>query len=1599
MDPLIAYIDLEIDKDGRIADIGCYKSDGQEYHGNSIQRLYQMLDGVTFLCGHNIFNHDLGHLKIKEHIKVIDTLYFSPLLFPAKPYHAIVKDYKLDPGNNNNPFIDAVKTKELLEDELTAFQRLDTAMQYIFYVLLHKQPQFAAFFEFCGFTIEEQDVKQVILDKFHDVICINGALEALIHGRPIELAYALSLIAVNDRVSVFPPWLLKTYPQVQNCFHLLRNMPCLQGCSWCLQKLDPKTALKQWYNHSGFRSFGGEPLQEKAVKAAIEGKSLIAIFPTGGGKSITFQLPALMAGEAERGLTVIISPLQSLMKDQVDNLEEKGITDAVTINGLLDPIEKARSIERVQEGGANLLYISPESLRSNTIEKLLQGRHITRFVIDEAHCFSAWGQDFRVDYLYIGDFIRKLQMSKNLDYTIPVSCFTATAKQKVIDDIRKYFNNKLGLTLELFTTSSGRSNLEYQVITSNGDEKYKQLRDLLEVNHCPTIIYVSRTRKAEKLAERLNQDGFNANFYHGQMDSRLRVQHQEAFMKGKTDIMVATSAFGMGVDKSDVGMVIHYEISDSLENYIQEAGRAGRDENIKAKCFVLFDEEDLNKHFVLLNQTKLTIKEINQVWHAIKWLTKFRKQVSNSALEIARKAGWDDEVADMETRIITAVAALEDAGYLLRGNNSPRLYATGILTKTAQEAVDKINASHIFTEDEKINAVRVIKRLFSAKRSMEARDEEGESRIDYLADLLGLQKETVIRIVNLLRQEKILADSMDLKAFVKSNPTAENNAINLTARYIALEAYLLRLLKNKPILFHLKELNEKASSQLQYDITPAYIKTILNIWAIQGWIAKRRDDRDANYYWIEPKQSIEKLKDNLEQRRAFAGTIVRFLFEKAKYSAEEMGEEVLVEFSVLEAIQHFTKNNSLYERNVSFKDIENTLFYLSRIDAIQIEGGFMVLYQRLTIERKEENVQRRYKNDDYKKLEEYYNNKIQQIHIVGEYAQRMLRNYTGALQFVDDYFQLNYSSFLNKYFPGKKKHDITIKMTKRKFEEIYGGLSLEQSPVVNDNTNQYIVVAAGPGSGKTRVLVHKLASLLQFEDVKHDQLLMLTFSRAAVSEFKLRLQKLVGNAAYRLQIRTFHSFCFDLLGRMGDLQRAKDIIIEAANKIRSKEILLNRITKTVLVIDEAQDINQQEFELIKVLVEKNEDMRVILVGDDDQNIYEWRGASPECLLWFLNEKKAQKYTLLDNYRSKEEILALSNQFVTCIQNRLKEEPIISKMGKGGKVVITRYHSQSLIVPVIDHIVQTGLSGSTSVLTKTNEEAAMIAGLLIQNELPAKLVQSNEGFDLWNMQELRFFSNQISNARQKEPIVDPELFEQAIQKLKACFLHSPNLELVLKIIDRFGQEYQGRMYQSDWRHFLAESKFEDFYSAESDIIHVSTIHKAKGKEFDNVFLLLQNWYLNSEESKRLVYVAITRAKRFLSIHYDQRFFEHIKWPGIEHWENNKVYNKPDAISFVLTLEDVWLSYADRFSLQTVIERLLPGMKLDISLDEPGCSYNGMPLLRFSQKFCVALNNALSQGYEPVSVFIRYIVFWKTELGNEIQIVLPEIRLERREENER
>ena len=431
----IVYIDSEIGiDDKRIKDLGAIKNDRSSFHSPSLRDFYAFISDADFVCGHNIVHHDLAyltpHFEKPLRCEPVDTLYLSPLLFPCRPYHKLVKDDKLQVDQLNNPLNDAEKAMQLLADEVNAFQQLSSKVKQIYCCLLYDKSEFKGFFDYVGFVPYHSNVPKLIREEYDGKICANANVELMVRHYPVELAYALALIGAADYHSVTPPWLTRNYPKIDNVVKYLCHTPCQDGCAYCHDRLNIYKKLKQFFGYDKFRTYAGEPLQERAAQAAVDGKSLLAVFPTGGGKSITFQLPALMAGECAHGLTVVISPLQSLMKDQVDNLNEKGLVDAVTVNGLLSPIERAEALDRVANGLATLLYISPEQLRSRTIEKLLLSRNVVRFVIDEAHCFSAWGQDFRVDYLYIGDFIREYQKKKQLRNPVPVSCFTATTKTK-----------------------------------------------------------------------------------------------------------------------------------------------------------------------------------------------------------------------------------------------------------------------------------------------------------------------------------------------------------------------------------------------------------------------------------------------------------------------------------------------------------------------------------------------------------------------------------------------------------------------------------------------------------------------------------------------------------------------------------------------------------------------------------------------------------------------------------------------------------------------------------------------------------------------------------------------------------------------------------------------------------------------------------------------------------------------------------------------------------------------------------------------------------------------------------------------------------------
>ena len=1567
-----AIIDVEVGlKDYKIHDIGALRYDNAIFHNASKKEFYDFINNVDYLCGHNIIHHDIKYLFGSEQHRwqLVDTLYMSPLLFPECPYHKLVKDDKLINEQMNNPVNDCQKAKELLWDEIARWHSLPYDKRKIFASLLKGQKEFDGFLNMVNFDEVASNLPELIKQVYYGKICDHADLSSIIHQHPCALAYALALIDTTDFRSITPGWVLHNYPEVEYIMKTLRHTSCNNGCSYCNTLLDIHHNLKTFFGYDQFRTYEGEPLQENAAQAAVDGKSLLAIFPTGGGKSLTFQLPALMEGRTVHGLTVVISPLQSLMKDQVDNLADRGITDAVTINGMLDPISRALSIQRILDGEASLLYIAPEMLRSKTIERILTSRHIVRFVIDEAHCFSSWGQDFRVDYLYIGRFISNYQQKKGCK--IPVSCFTATAKQKVIQDICDYFKQTLNIELELFASTASRTNLHYSVIHADtDDDKYIKLRRLISESNCPTIVYVSRTKRTKELATRLSRDGFEAIPFNGKMDSDEKNSNQEAFMTDKARIIVATSAFGMGVDKKDVGLVIHYDISDSLENYIQEAGRAGRDPQLNARCYVLYSDNDLDKHFILLNQTKLSISEIQQVWKAIKGLTKKRMNVCCSALEIARLAGWDDSVSDIETRVRTALSTLEQAGYLERGNNSPHVYATGITVKNLDEARKKISESILFSNEEIETSIRIIKSLISQKYISKAQDSEAESRVDYLADILGLSKSEVISAVERMRQEGILADSKDISAYLHDEPgDNKRKAKNLLEDFAKIERYILNQIKDSSLQVSYKHLNDDAQKNGITISKEKDIRTLLYFLTVKGYIRKKEDV--AQNIEIVRQADLETIINRFEKRLEMCRFIIEWLYNQPSLVTNTDSEKNAIRFSIIELLKDIkTKSQLLFINvdNIQLEDVEESLLYLSKIGALKLEGGFLVLYNAMNIRRIKDN-KARYKVDDYRMLNEFYKQKIQQVHIVGEYANLMVKDYNAALQYVQDYFQMDYKKFINKYFKGERNKEIERNLTPNKYKQLFGQLSQRQLEIISDKDSRYIVVAAGPGSGKTRVLVHKLASLLMLEDVKHEQLLMLTFSRAAATEFKQRLMELIGNAAHFVEIKTFHSYCFDLLGRIGNLDDAKNVVAEAANMIIRGDVEPNKIGKTVLVIDEAQDMSIDEYSFIKALITNNEEMRVIAVGDDDQNIFEFRGSDSKYMFKLLNEEGSKLYEMTENYRSSQNVVNYANSFIKNINNRMKNTPIIPIRNYSGCVEVVHHESEYMYQPIVENIIQNKRYGNSCVLTQTNEEAVIMVALLRKYGIRGKLIQSMDGFSFWNLAEIRYFLKCL-NKGNKVPIIPQQLWDEAKLATFSMYAKSNSLNYVKHCIELFEQINKIKYY-SDFREFIYESSVEDFCDISDADIVVSTIHKAKGREFDDVYMLLSDYYSKDDNLIRRFYVGMTRAKNRLFIHTNGKLFNNT---NIDKFTiDSNTYSMPEEVVLQLSHKDVYLGFFKERKKE--ILSLRSGDPLNYKNTIFYNTTTNTPIAKLSKNMQVVIEDWHNKGYNIKSASVRFVVAWK------------------------
>ncbi len=385
------------------------------------------------------------------------------------------------------------------------------------------------------------------------------------------------------------------------------------------------------------RTFGFRALregQEEVIRSILAGRDTLAIMPTGAGKSLCYQLP----GAELPGTTVVVSPLISLMKDQVDKLQELGI-NAAQVNSTLTRGEESELLEEIKKEQREFVFVTPERLAQPEFLATLKTNLIDVFVIDEAHCMSHWGHDFRPSYLHLRAAIEALGNPRIL-------ALTATATANVVDDIRRQLGRE---DMEVIDIGVFRENLRFEVIPTPKEEmKRETLSRLLGDMVGTGIVYVSTIKDCEEVTDHLESLGFSAARYHGRLGARERKRTQDRFMAGELRVIVATNAFGMGIDKPDIRFVVHYNLPGSLESYYQEAGRAGRDGE-PARCILLYQQEDRNTQIFFLNGRYPKREHFLAVYQALMRLRADRQEVE--AGEVQKRATG---VAQAKVKVVLA---------------------------------------------------------------------------------------------------------------------------------------------------------------------------------------------------------------------------------------------------------------------------------------------------------------------------------------------------------------------------------------------------------------------------------------------------------------------------------------------------------------------------------------------------------------------------------------------------------------------------------------------------------------------------------------------------------------------------------------------------------------------------------------------------------------------------------------------------------------------------------------------------------------------------------------------------------------------------------
>jgi len=1546
--PRCLSIDLEVGvRDGRIHRFAAVRGDtGHSFvfqEGDlraALAKLDDFAEGSAFLLGHNLIAFDLPHLAAAKSdlrllkIPAVDTLRLNPLAFPRNPYHHLVKHYQdgqLKRGRLNDPELDARLTLEVFRDQhqaflecheatpelLLAWHWLTTADGIVsglnaFFSTLRRKPRPA-----------DTDARAAIEQRLSGHACLTHGREVLADAEKLGwgLTYALAWLSVSGGNSVMPPWVRHQFPETGLLVRRLRDAACSDpACAWCRERHDARKELARWFGFAEFRpepvGEDGRPLQQAIVEAAMRGEHVLGILPTGTGKSLCYQIPALSRYDKTGALTVVISPLVALMADQVAGLEARGISSCAAVNGLLSMPERADVLDRVRLGDLGILIVSPEQLRNRALRKVLSQREIGAWVLDEAHCISKWGHDFRPDYRYVARFIKE----KAGDGAVPpVLCLTATAKPDVVDDIVGHFRDKLGVDLAVFDGGANRTNLEFVVVPTTPQEKLAHIHQVLLADLPPdspggAIIYCASRAQTEEIAAFLREKGLAAEHFHAKLQPEMKKSVQQRFVRGDLRVIVATNAFGMGIDKPDVRLVIHADIPGSLENYLQEAGRAGRDQQA-ARCVLLYTPEDVERQFGMSAHSRLTLREIQAILRALRNLDRKKRMggevVATTGEILAEEddGAFERDSATDDTRVRTAISWLEEAILLSREENQVQVFPSSLRVRSAKEAQEKLSKKPM------VDAYR--RQLLSLVDALiNANADEGIST-DELMGVSGLSAEKVRAALYDLETYGIASNDTALTAFVhvgvedSSRKRFEQAATLETALLAEFREIAPELEKGQTCRLSLRYAAQHLKDAGYAQALPARLWSIVKSLAADGRsedggvssLRLRRLDPEEVQVTLQREWSA--LDKTARLRRAGAERLLEHLLACVPQGTH--GTNRLAKTTLGKLLAALEGDLILREEvKEPTKLLDRALLWLHEQESIRLHKGMAVFRPAMTIRLYPD--KRGFAKADFTSLKLHYDEQVKQIHVMAEYVQLGLRAMADALRLAMDYFSLGGEEFVRRWLPEREK-ELARQTTPASWRAIVESLNnpVQQRIVADDREQTNVLVLAGPGSGKTRVLVHRIAYLVRVRRENPHGILALAYNRHAAVAIRRRLRELIGNDARGVIVLTCHALAMRLAGVTfagraskpdGDafeavLQQAIALLKGVGSAPEEADEQRDRLLAGFrwILVDEYQDINAGQYELISALAgrtmrEEDRKLSLFAVGDDDQNVYAFDGASVEFIRRFESDYAAKPVFLTDNYRSTSHIIAAANLVIDPARERMKaDHPItvdrarskaaaggdwqnIDLVGKGRvQILPVGSNSMTQAVAVITELQRLFAQAperdwaGTAVIAREWKYLEPVRCYCELNHIPVQMADE-EAPHFWRLRETQTLVEWLR--AQKVKLVDTGAIERWLDQQS----DNPWWLLLREAVAEYGLETGGaELPIGHFIEWLAEWGRE--VRRRQTGLMLLTAHRAKGLEFNHVVVLDGGWDKvgrneDRDAPRRLYYVAMTRAKKTLAL---------------------------------------------------------------------------------------------------------------------------------------